>query len=235
MSLRTLALAAGLATVTASGAGTLYAFSIRSIADDDHEQAQVLSYDPVTGAEKWRGSHFPFAASDSSSLDCFIGWQSSPATFYVTSGVQPEILTVDAASGLVTRRVPLAEQRFVLGFSYDTRAGAAVGVFANYSGPPDAFLARVNASTGGLQALDAKLPYARLLPCEATLVPEHEWLIFLNADGDMDDAPDTWVVVDVSAAGAGALIFSGNWSFAKNGRINAFVPLPDSCVGARAW
>jgi hypothetical protein len=54
---------------TAPSGGTLYAFAIRSLTDDDHELAQVMLIDPTTGSRTWLGKEFAFAASDSSSLD----------------------------------------------------------------------------------------------------------------------------------------------------------------------
>jgi hypothetical protein len=181
--------------------------------------------------EETEGMLLPHLPRNSPCTHSFIGFNTSPATFFVTSGTQPEILTVDAASGNVTTRVPLAEQKFVLGFSYDVSASSALGIFANYSGPPDVFLARVDARSGGLRVLNATLPFSRLLPCEATLIPEHEWLLLLNADGDRDDADDTWEVLDVSTAGAGRSVFSGPWSYKAHGGINAFISLPDACAG----
>jgi hypothetical protein len=210
--------------------GTLYGLGVLSVADDDHATGGVLVVNATTGHVAV-GHEFPFPATDQSSLYCFIGWRAAPRpTYYATAGSGPDLVTVDAATGAVTTRVPLSPPAYVTGFAYDEARGAGVAVLRNPTTGKGS-LGLVNTTTGVWGAVNASFPWVNALPCEQRLVPSHGWAITLSADGDRDDADDTFVVA--SYADGGATVYTGPWRFASGGRINAFTELP-LAVGALA-
>lgn len=224
-------LAAAAATAAAAASaptGTLFGFAIVSIADDDHEKATTMTFNPATGASKFSpGPPFSFAASDQSSLDCFLGFDDSSATYYSTSGPQPDILTVDAATGNVTASVALPFSAFVLAFTWDQARKTAVALLGNYTGTQVPYLAYVNPSSGAVTPINTTSTLLHgVNPCEARVWPSHGWLLLLAPNTDRDDGPQTWVVADYTAGGR--TVFEGPWSFDQHGRVNSFAVLPAS-------
>ena len=222
------AAAAAAASAAPAPVGTLYAFGILSVPDDDDATAGVMTFDPVTGA-RTIAKPFPFAATDESALYCFIGWAAGTGAagagprYYATSGPTPNVTTVDAASGVVLANVPVAPSVYVLSFSYDETRQRGVALLGDEN---KLELAYVDTATGALTLLNATVPalFDRVIPCSQRLIPSHGWLLVMATVTDRDDGDETWLVLDYTRGGA--TVFEGPWVFAKHGRVNAFVELP---------
>lgn len=226
--------ASAAATSPLAAKGTLYAFAITDVPNDDTDLAAVMVIDPATGSSKL-GHTFAFSATDQSSLYCFIGWDSGTLsghapTYFATSGPTPNIDTVDVRTGALVSSVPMKPSSFVMTFSYDETRKTGVAVLGNYTSNA-VFLAEVDTATGGLTVVNASFPYgAFAIPCTQRLIPSHGWGVLLQTDTSRDDAPEEWVVFDY--ANGGAVVFTAPWSL-KQGRVNAFSELPLS-AGALA-
>lgn len=211
--------------------GTLFAFGILSVPDDDHATAGVMTLNPTTGA-RTIAAPFPFAATDESALYCFLGWAPGSGAagdgprYFATTGPTPNVTTVDAASGVVLSDVPVNPPAYVLSFSYDDTRARGVALLANAANKLE--LAYVDTATGALTLLNASVPalFDRVIPCSQRLIPSHGWLLVMATVTDRDDGDETWLVLDYTRNGA--TVFEGPWSFAKHGRVNAFSELPPS-------
>lgn len=218
------------AAALAPPAPGLRAFAIVQVADDDHEKAATMTIDPTTGAIKINPS-FPFAASDQSSLDCFIGYSAGNGSYIVSSGPTPDILVVNAGSGKVISSVPMPPSShgaawFIQSWAWDEGGAALLLVVANNTG---SYLARVHPWTGALDVLSPPLPFTvgSTLPCETALLPSRSWLLLLAPDTQRDDGNDAWDVVDY-AASPPAIIHTVQWDTGTHGGINAYTFLPVS-------
>lgn len=154
-----------LASATAVASATLYGFAIHSAGPKNHHVG-VAVIDPTDGSVTYPGTPIDDHASDAF---CNVAFRPSPATYYSPTysnqrGYQ-DILTIDAATGVVTNNVTMSLAYAIPASTWDSATSVILAIGIPPAGGAD--IVSIDPQTGVTTVLAANVGLPDIQLCEA--------------------------------------------------------------------